>query len=137
MRWYDVFRDNERNQAALAEWQAALAAGQRDAQPPPPTIEVEGLVFRLDDGTPAGAYRVCAEDPARKSWAIYDMRRGLRQPRALATGIADRDRAILIASLFVQSRPARALAVGWRRMKGAGMLLASIPEAVREEWWTR
>ena len=128
-----MVRDNARN----AE---ARAAGVEGAPMPQ---EVEGVVYRLDDGSSIGRWRVCVEDstvpPERRTWAVWDLRRGGDSPRQVKPikvlgGIGTRERAILAASLLVQSRPARAVLAGWNAAAALVSLAVRVPEIVREEW---
>jgi hypothetical protein len=135
MTWYDAAKDNERN----AE---AHAAG-RDV----PVGQKPDMVWRLDDGTALGRWRVCVEQPEgtppdKRTWAVYDLRRGgdgtrTVKPITVVSGIKSWRVAILAASACAASRPLRTTLAGLRMLKMTAACLRALPEVVREEWGQR
>ena len=146
MKWYDAAEDNERNAKANE-------AGQDLPQDQRP-----GLVFRADDGTPMGLWRVTAEDMtpgASPAWVVWDMRRtdgtmrGTRPVKVFAR-VKNRDLAFLLAEVAASSRGVRVALAGHRSVKAvihmlsrtpvvriADMVFGGIPRAIADEWRRR
>lgn len=132
MTWYDAAKDNERH--------AEASAAGRDV----PVGQKPDMVWRLDDGTPLGKWRVAVEQPEgtppeQRTWAVYDLRRGgdgtrTVRPVTVASGIRSWRAAILLASACAAWKPVRTALATSRMLRMAGKCLAAIPEVVREEW---
>lgn len=96
MKWIDCADETKARNAAL---------------PPGITPEpfAEGVAFRIDDGTPKGRWRVCAEDMTAARWIVWDLRRGHPdKPHAVPVAtFRTPQAAILYAEVLMRVRPLR------------------------------
>jgi hypothetical protein len=115
----------------------------KDVLDAPP--ESKGAVYRLQDDTKLGQWRVAVEDDRapldKRTWGIWDLRRsasgGALQPVKVLGGLHSWRVAILAASACASSRPLRATLAAVRMAAFAVRVAGRVPEAVREEWGQR
>jgi hypothetical protein len=134
MKWYDPADDIKRLNATL----------------PPQRQEpfVEGVSYRVDDGTPRGRWVVAIEAQGSTRWVVWDLRRGTpERPAAVRVvgGFTSPQVAIMAAELLAAVRPLRVVAASARAaanlvsvvtfpIRAVASTCVTAVRAVAEEW---